>query len=325
MKKKFIYIFITIIMMCIYSNVDASSLGVSCPSSVYVGDKVTCTITAYNSSLSGVDASVSYSGMKYSSASNLSGGDKVQFDSSRMILVFAPVNNSKKVASYTFTTSKTGTAKINLNCNTLSDGDFKDLSCSGTGASITIKSKTVKKPTTEEKTTSDTSSTGVKTVTKGKTSIKEETESKKLDSSKKEDSSKSSNINLKSISVEGYNVELVDGMYVLDVDSAVEKININAVAEDAKAVVLGTGEKDLVIGENKFTVTVKAEDGSIHDYELVVTRKEKEEKLIVNKDKTEDKKSFDKKIYIFIVLAVLLVIGFLFIFFRRKDNDEEEK
>src|SRR5699024_10695990 len=50
--------------------------------------------------------------------------------------------------------------------------------------------------------------------------------------------------------------------YKVDLTSETESLTISAKAKDSKASVSGTGEKELKIGENNFTVTVKAEDGS---------------------------------------------------------------
>ena len=63
--------------------------------------------------------------------------------------------------------------------------------------------------------------------------------------------------------------------YKVDLTSDVEKLTINAKAKDSKAKVSGTGEKELKIGENNFTVTVTAEDGSKKTYTISVYVTEK--------------------------------------------------
>lgn len=77
---------------------------------------------------------------------------------------------------------------------------------------------------------------------------------------------KSSNNNLKSLSVEGY--ELSPGFskdileYTVNLESNIEKINIHADKEDGYASLEGTGEKEVQEGDNKFEIVVTAETGN---------------------------------------------------------------
>lgn len=64
-------------------------------------------------------------------------------------------------------------------------------------------------------------------------------------------------------------------IYKVDLTNEVEKLTISAKAKDSKAKVSGTGEKELKIGENNFTVTVTAEDGSKKTYTISVYVTEK--------------------------------------------------
>lgn len=85
----------------------------------------------------------------------------------------------------------------------------------------------------------------------------------------------SSDNNLSSLSVEGYNItpkfskDTLD--YKLEVDESVEKINVSAKANDSKAKVSGTGEKVITPGENVIKVTVTAENGNDKVYKIVIT------------------------------------------------------
>jgi hypothetical protein len=86
---------------------------------------------------------------------------------------------------------------------------------------------------------------------------------------------RSKNNNLKSISVEGYQLEKVNNNnYTLNVSNSVTSVKIIAVAEDSKASVSGTGVYDLKVGENKITVTVTAENGSKNTIIVKITRKD---------------------------------------------------
>ena len=85
----------------------------------------------------------------------------------------------------------------------------------------------------------------------------------------------STNNKIKELSVEGYSLkEIGNNTYELTVDNNVQNVNITGKAEDSKATISGIGKKDLKIGENKFTVTVKAESGAKKNYKINIIRKE---------------------------------------------------
>ncbi len=89
-----------------------------------------------------------------------------------------------------------------------------------------------------------------------------------------EKDTRSTNNNLSSISVDGYELEKKSNTdYALTVKNTVTSINIKATAEDSKAKVSGIGNKNLKVGSNTFNVVVTAENGSSKTYILVVTRK----------------------------------------------------
>ena len=80
---------------------------------------------------------------------------------------------------------------------------------------------------------------------------------------------------LKSLSVEGYglipNFDKNILEYKLTLDQSVEKVKINASANDSKAKVNGTGEFNLSNGENVFEIKVTAENGNEKKYKIIVT------------------------------------------------------
>lgn len=96
---------------------------------------------------------------------------------------------------------------------------------------------------------------------------------------KKPDPNKSSNNNLKSITIEGvelnpeFNKDTLE--YSAVVEGTVEKITVNAEAEDGKSNIDGLGEKDLQEGLNEITLYVNAENGDVKEYKINITRKEK--------------------------------------------------
>ncbi|MDO4733658.1 MAG: cadherin-like beta sandwich domain-containing protein [Lachnospiraceae bacterium] len=64
------------------------------------------------------------------------------------------------------------------------------------------------------------------------------------------------------------------GIYSATVSNSVEKVTIEAGAEDEKASVSGTGEKSLKVGLNTFDIVVTAENGLQTGYQINITRKE---------------------------------------------------
>lgn len=85
----------------------------------------------------------------------------------------------------------------------------------------------------------------------------------------------SKNNNIKSLSVEGYElVKLDNNNYTLTVSNDVTSINVNATAEDSKAKVSGTGVKELTVGENNIEVIITSESGSQNKITIKVTRKD---------------------------------------------------
>ena len=144
---------------------------------------------------------------------------------------------TNKKYTFTFKTLKAGSAKVSVNSYTLYDYNTMD-AMQTTGSSKTISIKT-----------------------------KEEIEA-----------SYSSNAYLKSLSVGEY--ELKPGFnkdtyeYNVEVENEVESITLIASKADANATVSGTGEKELVEGNNKFEIVVTAQKGNSLTYVVNVYRKE---------------------------------------------------
>lgn len=89
----------------------------------------------------------------------------------------------------------------------------------------------------------------------------------------------SSNNNLKSLSIEEYDItpkfnkSVTD--YTLNIDKFVNKIKINASVEDEKASVDGIGDLAVKEGENVFEVSCTAENGKVKNYFITVFVEEK--------------------------------------------------
>ena len=66
--------------------------------------------------------------------------------------------------------------------------------------------------------------------------------------------------------------------YTIEVDNVVDSITLKGVAESSKATVTGNVQNQaLVEGENRFAITVKAQNNTTRTYNIVVTRKENEQ------------------------------------------------
>lgn len=92
------------------------------------------------------------------------------------------------------------------------------------------------------------------------------------------EASYSTNANLSSLKIDGYELSPdfnKDTLkYYLEVENDVEKITIRAGKEDSSASLSGTGEKELTEGVNKFSIVVTAEKGNKKTYVIEVNRKE---------------------------------------------------
>ena len=89
---------------------------------------------------------------------------------------------------------------------------------------------------------------------------------------------KSENNNLSSLSIDGTSVSNFNKntlTYTLTpVENDKTNINISAVTEDSKATMIGTGTKNLGVGNNTFNIVVTAENGSQKTYTIAVERKD---------------------------------------------------
>ena len=86
---------------------------------------------------------------------------------------------------------------------------------------------------------------------------------------------KSTNNKIKELSVTNYKITKINNNnYSLTVGNDVTSIIVNALLEDSKAKVTGTGAHSLNVGSNKISIVVTAESGEQNTYVLDVTRKD---------------------------------------------------
>ena len=108
------------------------------------------------------------------------------------------------------------------------------------------------------------------------------------------------------IDIENFNFDKNTTEYTLVVDNNTQIITISAKAEDEKAQVIGTGQKALKVGENKYTITVIAEDETKREYNIVITREEIVEEEVV--ETIEESKINSTIIYVVIGFISCLII-----------------
>ena len=88
----------------------------------------------------------------------------------------------------------------------------------------------------------------------------------------------SPNNKLSSLSINGYSLTPTFSVdvqeYALIVPYEATEIEVNATAYNAKAKISGTGKSSLNVGKNMITVSVKAENGEVRNYQLEVIREE---------------------------------------------------
>ena len=91
---------------------------------------------------------------------------------------------------------------------------------------------------------------------------------------------KSSDNDLKSLSIDGYNLNETFSpsktSYTATVPGTVDKIQVSAVANDSHATIAGDGEHTLVYGPNTIKVIVTAENNAKKEYTIVVTKSKKD-------------------------------------------------
>ena len=234
MKKVFNILIITILMFLININVKAANATIS--------------VTGNSSAVVGNTITVN---VTLSSSSSLGSWDfSVGYDTSKLRLTYSDAESTQRAvnaAQGAGQTSKTYTFK------------FKALS-SGT-AKIYINSA-------EVYAWDDRS---LMNVTKGSKSIS-------LKTMQEIQASYSKNNYLSSLSVEGYDLSPKfdkDNLeYTVELDSTIERINVEGSVADRTASLTGTGEKELVEGENLIEIIVTAQNGNTRKYIIKANVKE---------------------------------------------------
>lgn len=128
----------------------------------------------------------------------------------------------------------------------------------------------------------------------------------------------SSNNYLKLLEVSGYELDFDRDKeeYTLSVKNDVTSLDITAIAEDSRARVEITGNEKFKVGKNTIVISVKAENGDVREYKLVVTKEDDKSTTL-----SEEESSNTAEKVVIIILIVLVVLGLLYLIFKK---DEEE-
>lgn len=128
----------------------------------------------------------------------------------------------------------------------------------------------------------------------------------------------SSNNYLKTLEAKGYEIKFDRDIleYELNVNNDVKSLDITAIAEDSRSRVEITGNENFKTGKNIVIISVRAENGDVREYKLIVNRKNTTTTTLTEE---EESGSTAEKVVI-IILIVLVVLGLLYLIFKKDDD-----
>lgn len=243
MKKKFLILFSIFILFLTPNIIKAASANVqiSAPSSVYVGETVTVSVT--------ISSSASLGSWQYTVAYD----DSILGDSSQGQTVASYAENSGKTSvtnSWTFKAKSSGSVTFSIpSIVVYAFDDDSEMSLGGsTSASINVI-----KPSNNGNNGSNTGNNG------GHNDYKY-----------------SDDNNLSSLNIEGFDIDFDSSVteYSVSVPNDTKKVKIGATANDGNASVSGIGDYDVKEGNNEIKIVVTAENGDTKTYKINVVVKE---------------------------------------------------
>lgn len=243
------------------------SLGLSA-STVNVGGSVTATVSCPSGY--GVDVILSVD-----NTAVLSGGNDT-------VVVIGDAAGQPNSASVTFSAVGAGTCTITATVRSAGDADGNPVDFGGASAAVTV-NNTAQQPTDTNTGNNTGSNTGSNT--DGTT-----------DGSSTAQTTQSSDNTLKSIVLSNGSLSPTFSPktknYTATVDNSVTSLSISATPTNQTAKVTSvSGNDNLQVGENKITITVKAENGVTATYTIVVTRRDATDPE--NSEAQEEKKSYE--------------------------------
>lgn len=243
MKKKFLILFSIFILFLTPNIIKAASANVqiSAPSSVYVGETVTVSVT--------ISSSASLGSWQYTVAYD----DSILGDSSQGQTVASYAENSGKTSvtnSWTFKAKSSGSVTFSIpSIVVYAFDDDSEMSLGGsTSASINV----IKPSNNGNNGSNDGNNVG------------------------HSDYKYSDDNNLSSLNIEGFDIDFDSSVteYSVSVPNDTKKVKIGATANDGNASVSGIGDYDVKEGNNEIKIVVTAENGDTKTYKINVVVKE---------------------------------------------------
>lgn len=245
MRKKILTLFSIFILFLTPNIVKAASANVqiSAPSSVYVGEKVTVSVT--------ISSSASLGSWQYTIAYD----DSILGDCSDSQTVVSYADNAGKTSvtnSWTFTAKGSGSASFSIPSIVVYSFDDESKMSIGGSTSTAINVVSPSRPSSGGNSGSNGGSNG-------------HTDYKYSDDN-----------NLSSLVIEGFNIDFDASVtdYSVTVPNDTKKVKIGATASDGNASVSGIGDYDVKEGNNEIKVVVTAENGDTKTYKVNVVVKE---------------------------------------------------
>lgn len=131
---------------------------------------------------------------------------------------------------------------------------------------------------------------------------------------------KDSDASLKDLKVNGvsFSSSFSSGKYEYSAETNASEVTIEAAANSSKATVSGTGKKTLKDGDNKFEITVTAENGNRSKYTITVTKTDKVTDTSVTTTEKSSTKNPKTGVYSITVIGIIVLAISTVIFINRK-------
>lgn len=259
MKKKLLTIGLICLLLPINARALEGSIIINCnKTTLFVGETALCTISGKSGEeVSAISAYLTSS--KNIIIDNITTSSIWQGDGlSGSIELYTDTNKKGtfSIASFSVSSNSVGSGKIYINNGIFSDAYFNNFSVLANPVTVTFK---------EVKTTEKTE-TNVRNVKQNTVTNKNNISSLNV---------KSSDATLKELRINGDNVNVDKDEIKYNVLNSVEKVTIEAVANNTSSTIEAPNDITLKVGENSILIRVTAEDGSIKDYSIEIIREER--------------------------------------------------
>ena len=315
MKNKLLLLLILLIPF----GVKAASLSVSCPATATPNSEVECTITAYDTLVSGASAKVSVENGSISSSRALAPGILCGADTTTLTCVSDEVENSMNVASYKIKVGESGTTIFKLDSAQISGENYTT-----TMVGTIIKNITIDVPIKEEiKEVQPTPAPIVAQVTKDENKKETKVEEKKeeIEEEVQEETPEvveevQEEHGIKSLTIEGieFNFDPNRYNYNINYTGSISTITFNYVTFSENDEISISNNK-LVDGENNIVVECKYNDSTIK-YNFTIYKAPY---------KLADKKILSFIIIGFIIWFIVVIVGTIAIVKKIRKNIKTKK